>query len=94
VAVIVAGFTIGGIGLVTGPMWPLFWAGAAVVAIGAAFGLAVGLFGDVVVDAPRVIPELTDKSPLGSEGAGRRGDVHGETIDKPVRTEAEELPHG
>jgi hypothetical protein len=94
VVVMIAGFTIGGIGLVAGPMWPAFWAGAAVVAAGGAYGLTVGILGDVVVDAPRVVPELTDRSALGSEGDGRRGGSYGKTIDKPVRTDAQELPHG
>jgi hypothetical protein len=92
--VMIAGFAIGGLGLVAGPSWPTFWVGAAIVAVGGVFGLAVGILGDVVVDAPRVIPEVTDKSAFGSEGAGRRGGSYGETIDKPIRTEAEELPHG
>jgi hypothetical protein len=94
VAVIITGFAIGGAALTTGPSWPLFWIGLAVVAAGGVFGLAVGILGDVVVDAPRVIPELTDKSAFGPEGSGRRGGSHGETLDKPVRTDAQEAPHG
>jgi hypothetical protein len=94
VGVMIAGFAIGGAGLMTGPSWPTFWIGLAVVAAGGVFGLAVGILGDVVVDAPRVIPELTDKSAFGSEGPGLRGGSHGETIDKPTRTDPQELPHG
>jgi hypothetical protein len=94
VALIIAGFAIGGFGLVAGPSWPTFWVGAAIVAVGGAFGVAVGILSDVVVDAPRVMPEITDKSAFGVEGPGRRGGSYGETISKPIRTEAEELPHG
>jgi hypothetical protein len=97
VVVMVAGFAIGGVGLVAGPSWPTFWVGAAAVVAGGAFGLAVGILGDVVVDAPRVIPELTDTSPprpdtspLGAEGDGRPR----ETIERSVRADPQELPHG
>jgi hypothetical protein len=94
VAVIIAGFATGGIGLVAGPSWPAFWVGVAIVAVGGVFGLAVGILGDVVVDAPRVIPELTDKSAFGTEGGGRRGGPYGEATDKSIRTDPQELPHG
>jgi hypothetical protein len=94
VTAMIVGFAIGGFGLMTGPSWLIFCIGAVIVALGGAFGLAVGILGDVVVDAPRVIPEITNKSVFGTEGRGRRGGSYGETIDTPVRTEAEEMPHG
>ena len=55
VGVMIAGFTLGGLGLVTGPTWWVFWLGTAIVAVGGVLALAVGIFSDVVVDAPRDI---------------------------------------
>lgn len=55
VGVMVAGFTIGGLGLVFGPTWWVFWTGGAIVMIGGVLALAVGVFSDVVVDPPRDI---------------------------------------
>jgi hypothetical protein len=46
VAIIFAGFVTGGIGLITGPAWWLFWAGVAVAAVGGILGLATGIFND------------------------------------------------
>lgn len=59
VAVVVMwiGFILGGVAMVTGPTWWLFWTGAGVVALGGILGLAVRIFDDVIIDAPRVIPE-------------------------------------
>ncbi|MER5320718.1 HGxxPAAW family protein [Streptosporangium roseum] len=54
VTVIVLGFAIGGVGLCLGPMWPLFWMGAAVCVLGGILLLAFQVFRDVVLDAPRV----------------------------------------
>jgi hypothetical protein len=55
VSVMVAGFTVGGIGLMLGPAWWAFWAGVVVVAVGGVLALAVGIFSDVMIDAPREI---------------------------------------
>jgi len=46
----VAGFVIGGLGLVLGPTWWLFWAGAAVAAVGGIIALTTDIFADVTVD--------------------------------------------
>jgi hypothetical protein len=55
VGVMLVGFILGGIGLVAGPSWPLFWAGVAIAAIGGVLALAVGIFSDVVTYTPRDI---------------------------------------
>ena len=44
--VMVAGFVLGGVGLVFGNWW-LFWAGAVVVVVGGIFGLVNGILQDV-----------------------------------------------
>jgi hypothetical protein len=46
VTIIVVGFTIGGIAMVTGPTWWLFWAGTGIVVIGSIFAAAVRVFDD------------------------------------------------
>jgi hypothetical protein len=46
------GCVLGGIGLVAGPSWPLFWAGVAIAAIGGVLALAVGILSDVVIYSP------------------------------------------
>ncbi|WP_067467552.1 HGxxPAAW family protein [Actinomadura macra] len=53
VAIIFIGFAIGGVGLVMGPDWIVFGAGAAVTVIGGIIALAVDIMTDVVVDEPR-----------------------------------------
>lgn len=67
VSVMVVGFAIGGVGLVAGPSWPLFWAGGAVAAVGGVLALAVGIFSDVVIYSPRDITAGTDGMP-GADG--------------------------
>jgi hypothetical protein len=44
--IIVIGFLIGGIALITGPAWWAFWTGAGVAAVGGILGLSVGIFND------------------------------------------------
>lgn len=46
VSIIMAGFLIGGAGLVFGPTWWLFWVGGAVAAFGGIVALASGIFND------------------------------------------------
>jgi hypothetical protein len=46
VAVIVTGFTLGGLGLVLGPAWWLFWTGTAVTVGGLVFAWAIGIMED------------------------------------------------
>lgn len=94
VAVIVIGFTIGGVALCLGPSWPLLWTGVAVIGIGAVLFVAFGVFGDVVVDEPRVIPEIVHYSLFGRQGDKRRGGEHGETISTPSAGSAQRHPHG
>ena len=53
VIIILAGFTVGGVALCLGPNWMLFWIGAGIVAIGGVVALAVDIFSDVIIDAPR-----------------------------------------
>ncbi|MFC5753066.1 HGxxPAAW family protein [Actinomadura rugatobispora] len=53
VAVIFVGFTVGGVALCVGPNWPMFWAGAVVIALGGVLSLIVDIMSDVVVDDPR-----------------------------------------
>ena len=65
VNVMLVGFIIGGLGLVLGPSWPLFWVGVAVTALGGVLALAVGIFSDVVVYAPRDITSSADSGPAG-----------------------------
>jgi hypothetical protein len=46
VAIMIAGFIVGGLGLILGPNWPLFWAGVGVIAVGGIYGLASGIMED------------------------------------------------
>ena len=46
VAVILVGFIVGGLGLVFGPNWVMFWVGVGVVVVGGIYALAVGIMDD------------------------------------------------
>ncbi|MGE5290368.1 MAG: hypothetical protein ACM3ML_24915 [Micromonosporaceae bacterium] len=46
VVIIMVGFLAGGIGLVAGPTWWLFWAGTGLAAFGGIFALGTGIFND------------------------------------------------
>jgi hypothetical protein len=46
VSIIVVGFIAGGLGLVIGPTWWLFWTGAGIAALGGIVGLASGILDD------------------------------------------------
>lgn len=46
VGIIVAGFLAGGLALVFGPVWWLFWAGIAMVVIGGLLALSTDIFED------------------------------------------------
>jgi hypothetical protein len=46
VTIIIVGFLAGGLGLVFGPTWWVFWAGGAVAAIGCVLAGAIGIFND------------------------------------------------
>ncbi|NYF37909.1 hypothetical protein HDA43_000068 [Streptosporangium sandarakinum] len=51
--VILAGFTVGGVGLCAGPSWIMFWVGVGIAAVGGLIALMVDIFSDVIIDAPR-----------------------------------------
>jgi hypothetical protein len=61
------GFVLGGLGLMFGPMWAVFWVGVAIVAVGGVLALAVGIFSDVVVYDPRDISRLEEGAPGGTD---------------------------
>ena len=46
VSIIVVGFIVGGVALIFGPMWPLFWACCGVAGFGGIVALASGIFDD------------------------------------------------
>jgi hypothetical protein len=46
VAIIIAGFVVGGIALPVGPVWWLFWLGAGIVVVGGIFALSVHILDD------------------------------------------------
>ncbi|MFA1548571.1 HGxxPAAW family protein [Actinomadura chokoriensis] len=94
VTVIFIGFVIGGVALCLGPSWIMFWIGAGVIVAGFLVSWMVHLFSDVVVDAPRVIPEIVDYSLFGSRTSKRRGGDQGEVLRTPVATDTQETPHG
>jgi hypothetical protein len=51
VAIIFVGFTVGGLGLPMG-IWPMFWAGVAIVAVGGVLALLADIMTDVVHAVP------------------------------------------
>ena len=46
VVLIMIGFLVGGIGLISGPLWWVFWTGAAVTVVGSLMAAAVNVFDD------------------------------------------------
>jgi hypothetical protein len=46
VSLMMAGFLAGGLGLVLGPVWWLFWAGGALVVVGGLLALSAHIFDD------------------------------------------------
>ncbi len=46
VGIIMVGFLAGGLGLMIGPTWWLFWAGTGLAAFGGVVALATGIFND------------------------------------------------
>jgi len=46
VSIIMAGFLVGGFGLILGPTWWLFWTGIAMVGVGGLMALATDIFSD------------------------------------------------
>ncbi|MBB4773031.1 HGxxPAAW family protein [Actinomadura livida] len=94
VTIIFIGFVVGGVALCLGPMWIMFWVGAGIIVAGFAVSWMVHLFSDVVVDAPRVIPEIVDYSVFGTRTEKRRGGPEGEALEGPVATDPQTSPHG
>ncbi|GAA4637194.1 hypothetical protein GCM10023196_090010 [Actinoallomurus vinaceus] len=90
VAVIVMwiGFGVGGVAMVAGPSWWLFWLGVGIVAVGGVIGLIVRIFDDVIIDAPRVIPEETHPAVLHARAV--EAAKHPATATDPATTH----PHG
>ncbi|WP_055477998.1 HGxxPAAW family protein [Sphaerimonospora mesophila] len=64
VTTILIGFLLGGIALTIGPNWVLVWVGAGICAVGGLIALAVDIFSDVIVDAPREIEAQEHHSPF------------------------------
>ncbi len=46
VSIIIVGFVVGGIAMVTGPAWWLFWTGAGIVVVGGIFALSSRILDD------------------------------------------------
>lgn len=46
VAIIVVGFLVGGLALIFGPDWVLFWAGTGIAVVGGLFALSTGILND------------------------------------------------
>ncbi|HEV2450633.1 MAG TPA: hypothetical protein VGS62_01745 [Streptosporangiaceae bacterium] len=46
ISLICVGVLLGGVALIIGPVWWLFWTGVAVAAVGGILGLATGIFND------------------------------------------------
>jgi hypothetical protein len=94
VGVTLTGFVLGGVALCLGPNWLLFWVGVAIVMLGGLLGMAVGIFSDVVLDEPRVIPEVVNYSLFGAQSDKRRGGPYGERSTLPRTSDPESKPHG
>ena len=94
VAIIFAGFVVGGVALCIGPAWIMFWVGVGIIVLGMVVSGIVHLFADVVVDAPRVLPEIVDYSLFGARSDKRRGGPQGEALNRPVATDPQQGPHG
>jgi hypothetical protein len=65
VSVIMVGFAVGGAGLILGPSWTLFGAGAVIAALGGVLALKVGVMADVVVEEPRAMRATGAATPVG-----------------------------
>jgi|SRR5918992_2807672 hypothetical protein len=95
VVVIVTGFTVGGVALILGPTWWLFWTALGIVVVGGIVALFSDILADVVLDDPRDIPETMQYSLFGKEDTEHhRGGQHGERSGKPTARDTAEQPHG
>lgn len=61
VGVITLGFAIGGLGLILGPTWWLFWAGVVVAGVGGVLALSVDIFSQVELDETHGPAHLTKR---------------------------------
>lgn len=52
ITVMLAGFVVGGIGMILAS-WMLIWIGVGVIGVGGVLALVFDVFSDVVIDAPR-----------------------------------------
>jgi hypothetical protein len=86
VVVIWIGFGVGGAAMVPSPKWWMFWTGVGITAVGGIIALAVRIFDDVIMDAPRLMPEERHHSEL----AGTRGEGGPAIGSDPATTK----PHG
>jgi hypothetical protein len=95
VVVIVAGFVVGGIALIIGPAWWLFWTGFGIVVVGGLAALFSNILADVVLDDPRVLAESMHYSIFGREREhDLRGGPYGEQSRKPTAHDPADWPHG
>lgn len=85
VGVITAGFVIGGLGLILGPTWWLFWAGVAIAGIGGIVALAVDIFSDVEVDHAHGPPHLSRRQ---QARAGQQDPQVDRRVDDPYAQES------
>jgi hypothetical protein len=46
VVIIIVGFILGGVSLVAGTVWPLFWTGVGVTVVGCILAASTGIFND------------------------------------------------
>lgn len=83
VAIILAGFALGGIGLILGTWW-LFWTALGVVVAGGILAIAIDIFADVELDP--LHPGDSQVSPIRHELAG--GDGTGELEAAPTEPSA------
>jgi hypothetical protein len=64
VTVILLGFVVGGLALIFGPNWFMFWVGAGIIVLGGILALAFDIFSDVIVDARRTMPPQESHIPF------------------------------
>ncbi len=61
VGIIALGFAIGGLGLILGPTWWLFWAGVVVAGVGGVLALSFDIFSQVELDETHGPEHLTKR---------------------------------
>ena len=78
VGIITAGFIVGGLGLILGPTWWLFWTGLVLAAIGGILAQSVDIFSDVETDHVHGPAHVTRRQQAhdgqGEPQIGRRAD--------------------